>query len=170
MLRARHTAARALILRSGRSPYLEGRGRLLHPSRRALVRAPQSLQRNADLILRSLRSKRLEGWTQRADLWPSFETRARRAPQDEVGDMFAAVGWAKRSVPTIQDRDRISGGHGARGAFAHPCISNSLTRSQYKGFGMLRIGGATAPSGCAPHAMTAKPLGGNEAGDRFTAD
>src|SRR5712664_433506 len=128
MLRARHTAARALILRSGRSPYLEGRGRLLHPSRRALVRAPQSLQRNADLILRSLRSKRLEGWTQRADLWPSFETRARRAPQDEVGDMFAAVGWAKRSVPTIQDRDRISGGHGARGAFAHPTICSHALR------------------------------------------
>jgi hypothetical protein len=36
-------------------------------------------------------------------------------------------------------------------------------------FEMLRIGGATAPSGCAPHAMTAKPLGGNEAGNRFTA-
>src|SRR5260370_12933694 len=58
MLHARHTAARALILRSGRSP-------------------------------------RLEGWTQRADSWPSFETRARRAPQDEVGNIFAAVGWAK---------------------------------------------------------------------------
>src|SRR5712675_984753 len=33
--------------------------------------------KNADLILRSLRSKRLEGWTQRTDSRPSFETRAR---------------------------------------------------------------------------------------------
>ena len=32
---------------------------------------------NTDLILRSLRSKRLEGWTQRTDSRPSFETRAR---------------------------------------------------------------------------------------------
>src|SRR5712671_7353055 len=91
MLHARHTAARALILRSGRSP-------------------------------------RLEGWKQRADSRPSFETRARRAPQDEVGDIFAAVGWAKRSVPTIQDRDRIRGGHGARGAFAHPTICSHALR------------------------------------------
>jgi hypothetical protein len=29
------------------------------------------------------------------------------------------VGWAKRSVPTIQHNDR-NGGHGAKGAFAHP--------------------------------------------------
>jgi hypothetical protein len=32
---------------------------------------------NTDLILRSLRSKRLEGWTQRMDSGPSFETRVR---------------------------------------------------------------------------------------------
>src|SRR6266403_3306217 len=32
--------------------------------------------KNADLILRSLRSKRLEGWTQRMDSRPSFETLA----------------------------------------------------------------------------------------------
>ena len=56
---------------------------------------------------------------------PSFETATEpvmgahsRDPlvtssQDEVGDISAAVGWAKRSVPTIQDRDHISGGHGA---------------------------------------------------------
>jgi len=31
--------------------------------------------KNTDLILRSLRSKRLEGWTQRMDSRPSFETR-----------------------------------------------------------------------------------------------
>src|SRR5258705_2872628 len=31
----------------------------------------------SDLILRSLRSKHLEGWTQRKDSRPSFETRAR---------------------------------------------------------------------------------------------
>jgi len=33
-----------------------------------------------DLILRSLRSKRLEGWTQRTDSLPSFET-----PREERG-------------------------------------------------------------------------------------
>src|SRR5467141_4240715 len=33
--------------------------------------------KDTDLILRSLRSKRLEGWTQRRDSRPSFETRAR---------------------------------------------------------------------------------------------
>src|SRR5882724_5555013 len=49
------------------------------------------------------------------------------APQDEVGDISAA-GWAKRSVPTIQDRDHISGGHGARGAFAHPTIRSHALR------------------------------------------
>jgi hypothetical protein len=32
------------------------------------------------------------------------------------------VGWEKRSVPTTLDRDRIRGGHGAKGAFAHPTI------------------------------------------------
>src|SRR5450631_2658719 len=53
--------------------------------------------KDTDLILRSLRSKRLEEWTQRADSRPSFETRApdsasalpgERAPSDEVGDIF----------------------------------------------------------------------------------
>ena len=34
---------------------------------------------HTDLILRSLRSKRLEGWRQRRDSRPSFETRARGA-------------------------------------------------------------------------------------------
>jgi hypothetical protein len=33
--------------------------------------------KDTDLILRSLRSKRLEGWKQRRDSSPSFETRAR---------------------------------------------------------------------------------------------
>jgi hypothetical protein len=41
-----------------------------------------------DLILRrpAKRSEavRLEGWPQRMDSWPSFETREERAPQDEV--------------------------------------------------------------------------------------
>ena len=37
----------------------------------------KELVKDADLILRSLRSKRLEGWTQRTDSRPSFETRAR---------------------------------------------------------------------------------------------
>src|SRR5260221_5336508 len=35
--------------------------------------------KDTDLILRSLRSRRLEGWTQRRDSRPSFETRARGA-------------------------------------------------------------------------------------------
>src|SRR6185295_6886423 len=38
--------------------------------------------RNALLTLRSPRSGRLEGWRQ-LSLWPSFETRASHAPQDE---------------------------------------------------------------------------------------
>src|ERR1700681_2541929 len=33
--------------------------------------------KDTDLILRSLRSKRLEGWMQRRDSRPSFETRAK---------------------------------------------------------------------------------------------
>src|SRR5882762_8598431 len=37
----------------------------------------KELVKDTDLILRSLRSKRLEGWTQRTDSRPSFETRAR---------------------------------------------------------------------------------------------
>jgi len=54
---------------------------------------------------------------------------------DEVmSGAVTAVGWAKPPgraerapddrlrVPTIQDRDRIGGGHGAKGAFAHPTI------------------------------------------------
>src|SRR5258705_13776343 len=45
---------------------------------------------NTDLILRSLQSKRLEGWPQGMDSWPSFETRARRAPQDEAGDTLTS--------------------------------------------------------------------------------
>jgi hypothetical protein len=34
---------------------------------------------DSDLILRSLRSKRLEGWTQRRDSQPSFQTPSKRA-------------------------------------------------------------------------------------------
>src|SRR6266436_8610980 len=56
--------------------------------------------------------------------------------QDEVGDISAAVGWAKRSVPTIQDRDHISGGHGARGAFAHPTIRSHALRMRYSTAGL----------------------------------
>jgi hypothetical protein len=33
--------------------------------------------KDTDLILRNLRSKRLEGWRQRRDSRPSFETRAK---------------------------------------------------------------------------------------------
>ncbi len=57
---------------------------------------------------------------------PSFETATE--PVIGRGDISAAVGWAKRSVPTIQDRDHISGGHGARGAFAHPTIRSHALR------------------------------------------
>src|SRR5450432_1703517 len=56
--------------------------------------------KDTDLILRSLRSKRLEGWTQRADSRPSFDTRAPggasalpagRATQ-QVADIFTTAG------------------------------------------------------------------------------
>jgi hypothetical protein len=44
------------------------------------------LEKHAGLILRSLRSKRLEGSKAGTDSRPSFEThRSRDAPQDEVG-------------------------------------------------------------------------------------
>src|SRR5712672_652725 len=46
---------------------------------RAIASAVVARERGCDLILRSLRSKRLEGWTQRRDSRPSFETRARGA-------------------------------------------------------------------------------------------
>jgi hypothetical protein len=36
------------------------------------------MRKITDLILRSLQSKRLEGWRQHADSRPSFETRRRR--------------------------------------------------------------------------------------------
>ena len=52
-------------------------------SRRPRRGRGSSCRTGDDLILRSLRSKRLEGWTQRMDSRPSFETRAMRAPQDE---------------------------------------------------------------------------------------
>src|SRR5450432_766853 len=75
--------------------------------------------KDTDLILRSLRSKRLEGWTQRADSRPSFETRApdsanalpgARAPQDEVRDIFTislagttmVIGTVLASLPSAQ--------------------------------------------------------------------
>src|SRR5450631_4565172 len=77
--------------------------------------------KDTDLILRSLRSKRLEGWTQRADSRPSFETRAPdsasalpggRAPQDEVGDTFTAC--EKRPLGRVsKDGPRVC-------AFVHP--------------------------------------------------
>src|SRR5882762_3514217 len=56
------------------------------------------------LILRSLRSKRLEGWTQRRDSRPSFETRARRAPQDEVGDAIVVAGRRRYALIALPDR------------------------------------------------------------------
>jgi hypothetical protein len=40
----------------------------------------------SDLILRSLRSKRLEGWTQSADSRPSFETRAQARSSSDNGE------------------------------------------------------------------------------------
>src|SRR6266850_2139735 len=47
-----------------------------HPSRRGEDAALRACE-EYDLILRSLRSRRLEGWTQRTDSRPSFETRPR---------------------------------------------------------------------------------------------
>src|SRR6267143_2180567 len=66
----------------------------------ALTRLLRGCEYVSDLILRSLRSKRLEGWTQRLDSRPSFETRAPdsasalpggRAPQDEVVIYFSSA-------------------------------------------------------------------------------
>src|SRR5258708_4703995 len=48
--------------------------RLTYPRRRPGERGCEYI---SDLILRSLRSKRLEGWTESADSRPSFETRAK---------------------------------------------------------------------------------------------
>src|SRR5712675_3163428 len=48
--------------------------RLTYPRRRPGGRGCDYI---SDLILRSLRSKRLEGWTESADSRPSFETRAK---------------------------------------------------------------------------------------------
>jgi hypothetical protein len=45
-------------------------------------------EENAVLILMSLRSKRLEGWT-RMDSRPSFETRARARPSSDNGEAVA---------------------------------------------------------------------------------
>jgi len=59
----------------------------------------KELVKDTDLILRSLRSKRLEGWTQRTDSRPSFETRQERAPQDEVGDIFHNLESGRSSIP-----------------------------------------------------------------------
>lgn len=49
--------------------------------------------------------------------------------------MVTAVGWAKRSVPTIRNFDLISGGHGAKGAFAHPTISSHAMTTLQMGQG-----------------------------------
>jgi hypothetical protein len=51
--------------------------------------------KDTDLILRSLQSKRLEGWTQRRDSRPSFETR-KGAPQDEgtIRFLYRPIGKA----------------------------------------------------------------------------
>jgi hypothetical protein len=51
--------------------------------------------KDTDLILMSLRSKRLEGWTQRRDSRPSFETR-KGAPQDEgtIRFLYRPIGKA----------------------------------------------------------------------------
>ncbi len=40
--------------------------------------------------------------------------------------MSQIVGWAKRSVPTIEPIIAIRGGHGAKSAFAHPTRSVQL--------------------------------------------
>jgi hypothetical protein len=55
-------------------------GRTLRKTQTAAEAAVTNALRDKifDLILRSLRSKRLEGWTQRMDSQPSFETRRRR--------------------------------------------------------------------------------------------
>src|SRR6266849_5079481 len=73
--------------------------------------------KNADLILRSLRSKRLEGWTQRTDSRPSFETRARARSSEPVKNTDLILrslrskrleGWTQRmdSRPSFETRAR----------------------------------------------------------------
>jgi len=46
----------------------------------------KEIVKDTDLILRSLRSKRLEGWMQRRDSRPSFETRARARSSSDNGE------------------------------------------------------------------------------------
>src|SRR5882724_4860014 len=61
-----------------------------------------------DLILRSERRERLEGWPRVRALRPSFETLASQAPQDEVGDIFHNL--VRRDDPRrggAQNHDRV---------------------------------------------------------------
>ena len=69
------------------SKHLQG---MLKSHKRLDAFKPQGYRRHPandiDLILRSLRSKRLEGWTQREDSRPSFETRARARSSARTGE------------------------------------------------------------------------------------
>src|SRR5580698_6151931 len=54
------------------------KGAFAHPTILRFAEAPRLILRSRAL------ARRLEGWTQRIDSRPSFETRATRAPQDEA--------------------------------------------------------------------------------------
>src|SRR6267378_4457826 len=58
--------------------------------------------KDTDLILRSLRSKRLEGWTQRRDSRPSFETRARGALLRMRSEIYSEPRERRSSKPRRQ--------------------------------------------------------------------
>src|SRR5882762_10921380 len=58
--------------------------------------------KDTDLILRSLRSKRLEGWTQRRDSRPSFETRARGALLRMRSEIYSEPRKRRSSIPRRQ--------------------------------------------------------------------
>jgi len=58
---------------------------------------------NTDLILRSLRSKRLEGWTQHIDSRPSIETRAGGGFFEDTGPSTVVVPANAGPITTVAD-------------------------------------------------------------------
>ena len=100
-------------------------------------RPRRSLRRNVVLILRSLRSKRLEGWTH--NVWtrghPSRRAQ-RRAPQDEVGDLFHDLGGGRSSIPRRQRWNREAM------RTAYPAGACHRARRRQAGAGMTAVCGA----------------------------
>jgi hypothetical protein len=79
---------------------------------------------NNDLILRSRRSRRLEGWPIHCGLWPSFATRPSTAPQDEVRKRFTGF-TVLRFYPSGRGMNSVSPGTGAK----RPDFQSSLASS-----------------------------------------